>query len=361
MCDTLCIRHEGGMWFAKNSDRNPREVQTFAWHAARAAGSELRTQYLTVPDADAFAFAGSQPTWLWGCEHGVNERGVAVGNEKIWTTGRPKSRPAALLGMDIVRLVLERARTADEALEVCTGLVERYGQGGSGEPFSDEPYDSSFLLVDSNAGWIVETCDRTWVARPVGDGAAISNRISLTTDWTRASEDVAPDTNFDTFRKANVPTAIADGRLATTRACVATGEPTLATIAATMRDHGGRAWPDDFSVCMHCSNLDAQTTASMIANIGNDGSWRAWVCLGNPCTSVYVPILPGGVAAELADPAQWERFARLRDAVEREPERLVAVRAELDPVEHELWATAENLTAASVFAPVDAALHRLGV
>src|SRR3954452_9868010 len=110
MCDTLCARRDGGMWFAKNSDRHPGEVQTVAWHAARRAQPELRTQYLTIPDTDAAAFAGSQPAWLWGCEHGVNEYGVAIGNEKIWTIDRPKLRPPALLGMDIVRLVLERAR-----------------------------------------------------------------------------------------------------------------------------------------------------------------------------------------------------------------------------------------------------------
>jgi hypothetical protein len=107
--------------------------------------------------------------------------------------------------------------------------------------------------------------------------------------------------------------------------------------------------------------VNSQTTSSFIAAIAPDGSWRAWACLGNPCVSVYVPVFPGAVANELADPAQWERFARLRDAVEREPERLASVRAVLDPVEQELWAQAEKLTTASYFAPVDAALHRLGV
>jgi dipeptidase len=252
MCDTLCIRHDGGMWFAKNSDRHPLEVQTLAWHSARASSGELRTQYITVPDADAAAFAGSQPAWLWGCEHGINEYGVAAGNEKIWTVDRPKSRPPALLGMDVVRLVLERARTADDALEISTRLIERYGQGGSGEPFRDEPYDSSFLLVDANGGWIVETSNRTWAARPVDAGAAISNRISLTTDWSHASADVAPGTDFDTYRSPKVSTAIADSRLATTRACVTAPDPTLSSIIATMRDHGSAPSFEGITVCMHC-------------------------------------------------------------------------------------------------------------
>ncbi len=104
---------------------------------------------------------------------------MAIGNEKLYTSGRPRLRAPALLGMDLVRLGLERARTADEALDVVTGLVEAHGQGGSGEAGRDAPYDSSFLVADPVRAWILETCDRTWVARPVAGHAAVSNRITL--------------------------------------------------------------------------------------------------------------------------------------------------------------------------------------
>jgi dipeptidase len=179
MCDTLCVRHDAGMWFAKNSDRHPDEVQLVEWHDRRSPGAALRTQYLTVPDAGAHAFLGSRPAWLWGCEHGVNEHGVAVGNQKIFTSDDPRRLPPALLGMDVVRLALERARSAADALVVCTSMIEQYGQGGSGEPHRDEPYFSSFLVTDAREGWIIETSDRTWGARPVGSGASISNRAGI--------------------------------------------------------------------------------------------------------------------------------------------------------------------------------------
>jgi secernin len=384
MCDTLCVRTHDGMLFAKNSDRNPDEAQVVEWHPRRERGGELRTQYLSLDDPGAYAFLGSRPTWLWGVEHGVNEHGVAVGNEKIWTVDNPKTRPAALIGMDLVRLALEGARSAYDALTIITTRVERYGQGGSGEPHREEAYDSSFLVADHRVGFVIETSDRTWAAREIGGGAAISNRISLGTNWTSASPDVAPGTDFDNYRWSRMPTALADHRLAVTNATVARGAATtVADIARTLRSHGqGRAsgpLPGEvgadrsgYSVCMHRRESHSQTTASMIAELRADAPRRAWVCLGNPCASVYVPCFGPAVAPELADDAQWRRFARLRDRVEAAPFELADVQAVLRPVETELWAEAESryrtgerapldAWAVAAFAPVDDALHRLGV
>ncbi len=345
MCDTLCVRTNDAMLFAKNSDRHPDEAQVVEWHDRRAAGAELRTQYLTITDPGAHAFLGSRPTWLWGLEHGVNEHGVAIGNEKIWTVDRPHDLPPALLGMDLVRLGLERAVSAEEALTVLTTLLERHGQGGSGEPHRDEPYFSSFLVADPDEGFVLETTNRTWAARPIGAGASISNRITLTTDWTRASSDLAVDTDFDIYRWPRMPTAIADHRLAQTRAAVARGAATTAAdLACVLRDHGRNRSAEElpgeigadgagFSVCMHRRDSHSQTTASMIAELRKATPPRAWVSLGNPCSSVYVPCFPPAVAPELADAEQWWRFARLRDRVEASPERLADVRVVLTAVD----------------------------
>jgi hypothetical protein len=287
--------------------------------------------------------------------------------------------------MDLVRLTLERSRSAYDALMHLTGLLERHGQGGSGEPHRDEPYDSSFLVADANGGFVVETSNRTWAARQIELGAALSNRISPRTDWTRASADVAPGADFDDYRWKPMPTTIADGRLAVTTAAVAQGAVTTpADLARTLRSHGARASdaevdPDEigadgegFTVCMHRRDTHSQTTASMIAALSDTAPARAWVSLGNPCASVYVPCFAPAVAPELADEAQWRRFARLRDGVEAAPARLAEVRAELDRVETELWAQADSAFATgdrapidafarTAFAPVDAALLRLGV
>jgi dipeptidase len=393
VCDTLCIVGRDRALFAKNSDRDFREPQVVEWHDRRAPGGDLRTQYLTIPDAGAHALVGSRPTWLWGLEHGVNEHRVAIGNEKVWTVDDARAKPPALLGMDLVRLGLERAVSADEALDVMTTLLETYGQGGTGEPHHDEPYFSSFLIADPNHAWVLETSARTWAARPVDDAAAISNRITLGRDWSRASSDVTPGSDFDAWRNPAAPTGIADHRLRATTTAIASSTTALGPrdVVATLRHHGERAWgrpggdPHDVSpvpadvgddwrgvtVCMHVRDYSV-TTASMVAELSADVErpLRTWACIGSPCVSVYVPTFPPALPTEMSDAAQWERFARLRDRVEASPDALGEIRAVLAPVEADLWDEADALTlkgdpgcfrayAARAWRPVDAALGRL--
>jgi len=395
MCDTFCVHGRDGTIFAKSSDRPFDERQLLTSLPRRTAGPSLRTQYIEIDDADTYSLIGSQPTWLWGFEHGVNEHRLAIGNETVWTTLDPHSLPPALIGMDLVRLGLERARSADEALEVITTLVERHGQGGSAWENADMPYFSSFLLADPHSGWVIETSGRTWVARPVGEGSAISNRVSMTTDWTRASADVADGTDFDTLRDPEAPTAFADLRLDATRAAVARGASAIGPreMAATLRHHGTRPWgapgsdPADFtppptsvgddwtgvSVCMHVRDY-VNTTASMICDLpaATEAPLRLWTALGNPCVSVYVPGFPGAIAPQLSEGSQWDRFRELRERVQTDGSRLAEVRAVLGPVEADLWDEADALAAIPdpeqlaafanrAWAPVHAALTRLSV
>ena len=228
MCDTLCAPGPRGMVFAKNSDRPPGEVQ-IAWPFGRraSAGCTLRTQYLTIGDTGAHAALLSCPTWLWGAEHGVNEHGVAIGNERVSTTHDAAAAPPRLIGMDLVRLGLERARSAAEAVDVMTGLLETCGQGGIADATHQEAYDSSFLIADPTQAFVLETAGSDYAVAPFPAGVAISNRIVL--------ED------FDRFRDPAEDTAFADVRLAASRrflASTGSGGLTPAATAAHLRDHG---------------------------------------------------------------------------------------------------------------------------
>src|SRR5580658_9662942 len=171
MCDTLCGPGAGGMVFAKNSDRPVGEVQLAVPFGRRSTnGCTLRTQYLSIGDTGAHATFLSCPTWLWGAEHGVNEHGVAIGNERVATTHDAAGAAPALIGMDLVRLGLERARSAAEAVDVMTDLLTTLGQGGIADAVHQEAYDSSFLIADPSEAFILETAGRDYAVEPAPTG-----------------------------------------------------------------------------------------------------------------------------------------------------------------------------------------------
>ena len=95
------------------------------------------------------------------------------------------------------------------------------------------------------------------------------------------------------------------------------------------------------TVCMHLRD-DQATTASFVVELRAAAPPRVWACLGSPCVSVFVPFFPPEVPAILGDPAQWQRFARLRDRVEADPSALAVVRGALSPLEADLWAEADD-------------------
>ncbi|HEU5300795.1 MAG TPA: hypothetical protein VFW06_01020 [Acidimicrobiia bacterium] len=393
MCDTLCLIGNERTLFAKNSNRPHDETQLVERHPRRAAGGSLRTTHLEIEDAGAHALIGSRLGWMWGFEHGLNEHGVAIGNERIFTVADPRAAPPGLTGMDLVRLGLERASSADAALDTMTGLLERHGQGGSGAEHANDPYWSSFIVADRHGAWVLETSDREWVAQPVDGGAAISNRVTLASEWTLGAAGIPPGTDWSTRLDPGVPTEPSDVRLAVTGACAA-GDATRigpADVVTTLRHHGSGHWGrpgsdpthvepppppgapgwEGFTVCWHIRTVES-TMGSMIAELAEDPDvpLRHWIALGSPCVSVY---LPGfgmeTVPRALADPATWQRFVRLRDRVEADGDTLAAVRAELGPVENELWEQAEVVAgdpnswsaySDAAWSSVDAALTRLG-
>ena len=56
-----------------------------------------------------------------------------------FATARPQVRLT-----DLVRLVLERCRSARQGVDLLTDMVTRHGQGTPGDP----PWDNAFLVID---------------------------------------------------------------------------------------------------------------------------------------------------------------------------------------------------------------------
>ncbi|RMF15500.1 MAG: peptidase family C69 [Alphaproteobacteria bacterium] len=308
MCDTLTIADPqgGGWWLAKNSDREPDEPQHVEFHP-RVSGdhaARLKVTYLEIPQvADRHAVLISRPAWIWGAEMGVNEHGVAIGNEAVFSRRRDRLKPR-LLGMDLVRLGLERAASAEAALAVITDLLERFGQGGpAGWRNKRFAYDNSFLIADRRGAIILETAGREWAAKPVERYAAISNDYRLHEDWVRSGGGFTRG-DFAKAHTARHVTRIAGGRW---RRCVAerlldemaSGEgPSFAALARVLRHHAngdGFSGGSNRDICMHWGGRlrpwrPSATTASMIVHLPTSGAPQAaFTGTMTPCISFFRP------------------------------------------------------------------------
>lgn len=184
MCDTLCAfspyAEQGTVLFAKNSDRSPNEPHLVIHvpEKEHIAGSPLKLTYITIPQVKyTYAAVLCKPSWIWGAEMGVNSASVEIGNEAVFT--KVKRGPEALIGMDLVRLALERCETAEKAVELITSLLEKYGQGGNCGFDHEFFYDNSFLIVDPKEGYVIETAGKRWAVVKVSGKHAISNRLSI--------------------------------------------------------------------------------------------------------------------------------------------------------------------------------------
>jgi len=250
-CDTWVAlpdaTESGVTMLGKNSDRTPFDSQPLLLHARRTwpAGSTINLGRITIPQVEeTYATLGSSPYWCWGYEEGINEFGVAIGNEGVFTKVLVESVIAAMsgdgpelgpTGMDLLRLGLERGKTAREALDVITGLLERYGQFGSGMPTQGVAgaYDNSFIVADPEEAWVLETAGTRWIARRVSRGTtSISNSLSITGKGDLTSPDLVdyattkgwwPSENARSFDfqqayLADTPTDIARTERARTRA-----------------------------------------------------------------------------------------------------------------------------------------------
>ena len=138
MCDTVVAvgnsTKDGSVIFGKNSNREPNEVHNieFIPRQQYKPNTKVKCTYISIPQAEeTFSVLLLKPYWMFGCEMGSNEFGVTIGNEAVWT--KEPVRKTGLLGMDLIKLALERAKTSKEALEVITKLLEQYNQGGPGK------------------------------------------------------------------------------------------------------------------------------------------------------------------------------------------------------------------------------------
>ncbi|WP_051209468.1 hypothetical protein [Propionicicella superfundia] len=282
--------------FAKNSDRDPNEPQYFTFIPAtdHAPGSKVMCTYIEIDQAPhTNAMILSKPSWIWGGEMGVNEFGVVIGNEAIWTK-MPYGDPA-LLGMDFLRLGLERGSTAAEAVDVIIELLAAYGQGGNCAFDGEFYYHNTFLVSDPDGAYILETAGKFWALEKVRDIRTISNVMSVS-KYERIHPDAisfaieqgwcdgADDFNFATTyldhdHPVNMGGTLRSG--CTDRVIhSARGEVDVHTMQTALRNHNSNeSWTGSpaSAPCMHAAALGgSQSTTSLIAVIRPEGRSTYW-------------------------------------------------------------------------------------
>jgi len=339
MCDTIVVVGPDGVLFAKNSDRDPNEAQIPEWHPAadHADGDTLQTTRLVIPQvAHTHATLLSRPFWMWGAEIGTNEHGVTIGNEAVFT-----DQPYAdegLTGMDMIRLAVERAATAREAVDVIVGLLERYGQGGgAGYEHPSFAYHNSFIVADPHDAWVLETAGSLWATEHVTSGVrTISNGLTIPgfADEHRAT------------LKTKVSACDVRTRLTAASAAGATGPGNL---MVTLRSHGPDRWPrykalnGTLSIpCMHGGGIAASSSsvAGWVSDLATGTHWMTGTSA--QCLALFKPVrvdtpVDIGPAPDGHDDGEslWWRHERMARTVMRDPDRLADLfLAERDVTEH---------------------------
>ncbi|HHT90400.1 MAG: C69 family dipeptidase [Bacillota bacterium] len=318
MCDTMVAlgnsTKDGHVIFAKNSDRQPNEplLMLDIPRQQHAPGSQVHCTYISVDQVrETYRVLLFKPSWMWGAEMGANEFGLNIGNEAVFT--KVRQGPNSLLGMDLVRLALERCKTSTEALHLMTDLLAKHGQGGNCGYEKRFVYHNSFLIADRNSAWVLETAGPYWAAQKVHDVRAISNRLSIGRDFDLAHPELvdyavskkwcrnANDFDFARCYSNHLVTRFS-GSQSRQGACSLRlhqekGQITVETMMEILRSHEqklGHQGPfrrsSLGSVCMHGGGLVGDhTTGSYIASLSStlDTYWVTGS--STPCISVFKP------------------------------------------------------------------------
>ena len=366
MCDTIVAlpgaTADGAVLLAKNADTEVNEAQQVLRLPARdyGPGAALRVTHLAIPQAArTHEVILDRSFWAWGGEIGCNEHGVAIGNEAAFSN-QAAERDGVIV-LDLLRLALERAATAREAVAVVGHHVEAYGQGGNVQMMGNYRFDSGLLIADRTEAWVVNCAGRHWAARRARATEAISNRYQIADDWEMSSlppADPKPDFRArfaDAAREheagAGEREACAAGLLTARR-----GHVTMHDMAAVLRDVGDEAAYDVVSddravrVCMHAGPTPQRfwhATGAMISEVLPD-SVTVWMT-GTSATdlSIFKPLFFGVALPELGlqptgvddGEALWWRHERLhRRAMARYREVKPEIRAEFDALERQFHA-----------------------
>jgi dipeptidase len=367
---------DGRMLFGHNSDRPVQERQSIRRVPGREFAADEKVAKLGLPQArHTYTVLAAQPEGCWGYTQGVNDQGIAMGCAAL-RNKIPCTAPG-LLGTDLVRLVLERCRTARQGVDLLTDLVGLHGQ--SDRPGNPPEGDGSFLIADAKEAFAVETAGRHWVYQEIGEVRAAGNACIIRQDWDRLSPGLSTfvigqgwwprdGSNLD-FAGAVTenPLGQASGLRRWGRATLLleqqNGHIDSAFVRRVLSDHyeGTHFEVDPWSsakgpvpMCRHGIGPNAVGTASsLVAQIGGRENSLdiVWCAFGPPCSTVYFPLFLESEIPEVfekdtrAGESLWTRSLNLDQLVHAEPDRRGMVRETLGRLQARLDQDAEEFAA----------------
>jgi dipeptidase len=322
MCDTFIalpsVTGTKNLIFGKNSDREPNEAQAIIrFPRMKHSTKTLQCTYIEIPQVEeTFEVILSKPFGMWGAEMGVNEYSVTIGNEAVFTKVKFNKSNNGLTGMDLLRLALERSKSAKGALNCITDLLKIYGQDAcGGYENKDFFYHNSFIIADSQEAWLLESAGGEWVAEKVKGFRSISNGLTIGEDYDLISENAiafAQEKGWYKTGKFNFMKAYSDPLMSWASGCKIRQKTT--SLGANQADFSVKSAIEILSshhlsepnfaphkasthdVCMHTTSLlnPSHTVGSMIVEIRPDEQPTIWLTgTSNPCLSIYKPFFLG--------------------------------------------------------------------
>jgi len=284
MCDTLWTKQNQYSVLLKNSDRSVNEPNLVIFAPSGPPRGQVECTYISIPDPkEHHAILLVKPSWIWGAEMGINEYGVSIGNEAVFTKSKNKKTPS-LIGMDFIRLALERTKTAKQASEEIIRLLLEYGQGGNCTFDRTFYYDNSYIIADKEEAYILETAGKEYSLKKVEQCANISNRLSLDNFAQKHTEPIITffsgsksrmDMGTENLKK--IETHDLEQYFNILRLHTTTQEKAIKNGTST-------------SICMHVGILKDHSTGSMVS-IVNDKTITVWITgSSSPCLSIFKPL-----------------------------------------------------------------------
>ena len=317
MCDTIValpsVTKDKRIIFGKNSDRSPNEPHLVVKYKAKDYNLEIKSKvmltYISIPQVEhTFEVVLMKPSWMWGAEMGFNEYGLNIGNEAVFTKEKYR-KSNGILGMDILRLTLERKKNALSAVHYIISLLDQYEQGGNCGYDKNFYYHNSFLIADKKEAYVMETAGKYYVVKKIKDFYAISNCLSIETDFDMIHPNAINDAIrnhrcklgekfnfaktfeepiFTYFSKSKQRRKMASDILESEK-----GNITVDTFKKILRSHNEKYEENSNSVgsiCMHAGGIIGdQTTGSYIASLSLKDDFYYITGTSLPCLSIYKP------------------------------------------------------------------------